>query len=355
MCLYLDLLPYPSVYKGNLRNGLIHDWPDECVRCDSRKCQSQDIPLNQPQSCDCGVGYMRLNDNLSIGGIRIADKGSPWLDADGCGQASMDWIQALTETGSPQAAKIDDYYNSGNNLYDSTLLPAMSSEIRQKVSFINVYKRFARQILRELCAGGDRLKPEFKQRAAIGCSILVEKLKALHLLLDPGCLIKTYNCQPLNLSAITARYVKLLSRAYASRHLSFTISREGTKLVTVNPLAAGAALFALLENAVKFSPPYARVAITLKETPEGMSFSVCSSGPEIEESELGSIFNAGYRCKSVLDNPSYPGSGYGLYIADFVASEHFDSRVGVGQKRGRDGAFSTAFFLVIPEKANILY
>ncbi len=86
-------------------------------------------------------------------------------------------------------------------------------------------------------------------------------------------------------------------------------------------------LLIVLDNAVKFSPPGASVAVSLKER----TVRVRDQGPGIAPQDLPYIFDRFYKVRSE-DNKR--GSGLGLAIAKQIADRHTASRIG-RQQRGR--------------------
>ncbi len=71
----------------------------------------------------------------------------------------------------------------------------------------------------------------------------------------------------------------------------------------------------LVDNAVKFAPADAPIAIRVDST----SVAVVDRGPGIDEQDLGLLFRRFYRSPEAR---GLPGSGLGLAIVDKVARDH---------------------------------
>ncbi len=92
----------------------------------------------------------------------------------------------------------------------------------------------------------------------------------------------------------------------------------------------------LLNNAVKYSKPRAKVVIEAEETEGKLIVSVIDKGPGIPKDCLGQIFDKFYRCGDEITQRSR-GSGLGLSIAKGIIELHggeiwADSEIGKGSK-----------------------
>ncbi|MGE0512164.1 MAG: sensor histidine kinase, partial [Acidimicrobiia bacterium] len=75
------------------------------------------------------------------------------------------------------------------------------------------------------------------------------------------------------------------------------------------------AVLNILDNAVKWSPPGATVAVTL----QGAEITVTDAGPGIDEGDLPHVFDRFWRAPT---SRSTPGSGLGLAIVRQVVDTH---------------------------------
>lgn len=99
-------------------------------------------------------------------------------------------------------------------------------------------------------------------------------------------------------------------RAAASRSIVFT-KPDQIPLVHSDAVLLEQALFNLIENALKFSPPASSVSVSLDATADGIVFAVSDSGPGIPPDEQPHIFEAFFRGANRRES----GSGLGLAIS----------------------------------------
>ena len=78
--------------------------------------------------------------------------------------------------------------------------------------------------------------------------------------------------------------------------------------------------FLLLDNAIKFSPPYNDIHVTFFESRPNLTVTVLSIGPPLDKGEELKVFEAGYRGKHASGYAS--GSGLGLTIAKQICDIH---------------------------------
>jgi signal transduction histidine kinase len=79
------------------------------------------------------------------------------------------------------------------------------------------------------------------------------------------------------------------------------------------------ALLAIIDNAVKFTPPGGMVRIALEERAAQAIISVQDEGPGVEEAHLSAIFEP---YASLATGRGRSGAGLGLAIAHWIASAH---------------------------------
>lgn len=102
------------------------------------------------------------------------------------------------------------------------------------------------------------------------------------------------------------------------------------------------ALFNLLDNAVKYTPPGGRVAVSVDAGEMYAEVRVTDTGPGIPEGEQGAIFRRFYRGQAVRQQP---GVGIGLYLARQIATRQ-GGYIRVRSQVGRGSAFS----LMLPRR-----
>ncbi len=102
----------------------------------------------------------------------------------------------------------------------------------------------------------------------------------------------------------------------------------------LDPLKITQVLENLLDNALKYTPPGAKITLTVSEEEEGLKISVKDNGPGIPEADLPHIFERFYRVDKGRSRES-GGTGLGLSIVKHIVQLHggkvrCESRLGEG-------------------------
>ena len=89
--------------------------------------------------------------------------------------------------------------------------------------------------------------------------------------------------------------------------------------------------YIILQNALKYSPDYYEISISVTEDAEHIHASVSSYGPALEPEELSKIFNPGFR-GDLAQRFESQGSGMGLFVVkrliDFCSGAEIEFRQG---------------------------
>jgi len=107
--------------------------------------------------------------------------------------------------------------------------------------------------------------------------------------------------------------------------------------VLVDSDLVGTVLRHLLENAAKYSPPVASIAIAAKQERDGVCISVTDRGSGLKEDELSRVFEKYYRSPATRD--TVPGLGMGLAIARNIILAH-GGRIWAESSPGQGSRFS---------------
>ena len=112
----------------------------------------------------------------------------------------------------------------------------------------------------------------------------------------------------------------VIAAAVARAHRAFPLAEITADLPDLPMIRAESALleqslFNLIDNAVKFSTPPARIAITARVQPTTLTLTVTDQGPGIPPEALAQIFTPFFRA-----NPNVPGTGLGLTICHGIAA-----------------------------------
>ena len=112
----------------------------------------------------------------------------------------------------------------------------------------------------------------------------------------------------------------VIAAAVARAHRAFPLAEITADLPDLPMIRAESALleqslFNLIDNAVKFSTPPARIQITARAQAQTLTLTVTDQGPGIAPEALAQIFTPFFRA-----NPSFPGTGLGLTICHGIAA-----------------------------------
>jgi signal transduction histidine kinase len=122
------------------------------------------------------------------------------------------------------------------------------------------------------------------------------------------------------LTDLVAQVAEVYSPIAEEKEIAFTV-RAGDRLsVDGDPYLLAQAVANLLDNAVKYTPPYGAISLTLERSADGMiAVKVADSGPGIPEAERGKVTERFYRGDI---SRKTPGVGLGLSVVSAVARLH---------------------------------
>lgn len=124
----------------------------------------------------------------------------------------------------------------------------------------------------------------------------------------------------------------------AGQGMTFRLDTDRPVLSITDGMVVEGALDAVIDNAVKFSPPGSTVELDVKETAEGCEIVVRDHGPGVAEEELDRITDRFWRSAGEQNTP---GSGLGLAIAsDLMASVNGHVRVSAAEGGGLEVSLS---------------
>jgi hypothetical protein len=352
----MNYFPFPSIIKGRFQDGILQTWPETCRKCEEKHCSNPDVPQMSLQACKCGMSYVKISEELTVGGMAISAERPEQLihlPGGGLNVSINDVVSLLTPVNIAFNAKVQSI-----KLWENGNTPRIPANLREQTFFIESYRNLVRRILQdiklaveetpEVSVPNDTYKNIFWR-----CKYFIELLSAFEFICDPVVLVKTYKCIPLRISTFVKTQITPVSFMYRKKSLKFSFFSDSSKLTTAYPKVISALIFIFLDNAAKYAPPKSNINISVKDQDDGVEFSVTSLGPEIHEDENTDIYTAGYRGKAVR---YLHGSGLGLFIARLLAEEHLKTSITHSQeKRARRRGHKTTFSINIPEKAGILF
>ena len=132
--------------------------------------------------------------------------------------------------------------------------------------------------------------------------------------------------QRLDLSALTRQVAASVVPMALARRQNWSLDADQASWIMGNPALVSALLRNLLDNAMRYSPDGAEVAVTLAPAGDQVQLTVEDSGPGLSDDELGRL---GQRFFRVLGS-GQPGSGLGWSIVQRIAAAH-DAQIRAGR------------------------
>lgn len=192
-----------------------------------------------------------------------------------------------------------------------TLVADVAHELRTPLSIVRGYSE-------QLADGLAEPEPELLR------SLHDEVLRLTHLLEDLSDLASAEAAglrlerQPVDLADVAAEHVKNLTAQ--ARDAGVALSAQLTPAwVAGDRLRLGQVLDNLLTNALKFTPPGGRVAVTLERSDDEARLTVADTGMGISPDELPRVFERFFRGRRAS---GVSGSGVGLAVACELTMAH---------------------------------
>jgi two-component system sensor histidine kinase KdpD len=127
--------------------------------------------------------------------------------------------------------------------------------------------------------------------------------------------------------------VDRLTNRTAQHRLTVDIAND-LPLVRFDYVEIAQVLVNLIENAVKYTPPGARIDVSVRQIPGAIEFAVADNGPGIAEVDVSRIFDHFVRAEPT----QIRGSGIGLAICKGLVQAH-GGDIGVVSGRGQGARF----------------
>lgn len=148
-----------------------------------------------------------------------------------------------------------------------------------------------------------------------------------------------FDFQQVDMDALVGKAVDSLQVKLDRKDIFLNYSPSPTPvLAAVDGSHFGNALYNLLDNAIKHSPPQGSIRIRLLQDAGHISLSVQDQGPGIPRQEQEAIFERFYRISSANVHDT-KGTGLGLSYAQAVAEAH-GGRISVESEVGRGATFT---------------
>lgn len=128
-----------------------------------------------------------------------------------------------------------------------------------------------------------------------------------------GTAARTTRADPLALLRDAAQYARALGRTVTVDAGAMPAALRG------DPAGLRLALQVLVDNAIRYSPPEAPIALSGRVADGRLALEVADGGPGLVEDELARLFDKGFRGRHAAGTA---GSGMGLYMARTVVEAH---------------------------------
>jgi len=246
--------------------------------------------------------------------------------------------------------------------WQEKFLEQLRPEIEKGLFQIHDYKQLNAQIaqninviIEEKYEGAnfdEKLKKASEQEKAIyyATKLLEEKLNVSKFLYQPEWLNESSECRRFGVHQMVMKYYKIYKEMFRSKSIEFNLAGISYNQVVANPQAASVIIHTFLDNAAKYAPKHSQVNVYVEDLPNGgVQVLVESYGPRILNDEREKIFDPAYRGR-VARKVSKEGTGFGLYVSQFIAKKHFDSPIRFEQEpreTSRRGHL-TRFIMVYP-------
>jgi len=225
--------------------------------------------------------------------------------------ATGDELQRLAETCNDMLARLES-----SVLQIKQFTADASHELRGPLSFTRT--------IAEVALKNPQIDPESRRAFE---DIVAEAANAAILLDDMLTLARadaapfSVPLQPLDLTSLVTDVCAMAHPIAAERSLALELSQPTTAVSVLGDAPTlRRLLWILLDNALKYTNPSGRIAVSLTAAPGGATLLVADSGIGISPSDLPHIFDRFYRA-----DPSrgmVEGNGLGLAIAKWIADSH---------------------------------
>ena len=142
---------------------------------------------------------------------------------------------------------------------------------------------------------------------------------------------------PVDVGAVAESWIADSRLRLEERRIDVTLRVEGSPIALADARAVDQILGNLLDNAVKYTEPGGRVALTLEQTPGRVRVSVSDTGIGIPPQDTGRIFERFYRVDRARSR-ALGGTGLGLSIVKHLV-QAMSGDISVASQLGRGSTF----------------
>ncbi len=128
--------------------------------------------------------------------------------------------------------------------------------------------------------------------------------------------------QRISLGTIAENVLKDFQTLFAKKQIQTELTADGTFEVQGNEENIRRAMNNYLMNAYRYAPRKSCVKVSVAENGEYIIYSVYNDGQQIEEKDLGKIWDSFYQGNAISSGSGVQGTGLGLYIVKSIVAQH---------------------------------
>src|SRR5215469_6489185 len=177
-------------------------------------------------------------------------------------------------------------------------------------------QRLEQSLARLAAAGSDTSEIE---RAIADTDQLIGTFNALLLIAETDAGAARGAMSPLDLASVASDVSELYEPLAEEKKVRLTLSAAGVPKIEGNRSLVAQALANLVDNAIKYTPPGGRVAISISQSFAGVDLCVADSGPGIPPEDRPRVVERFVRLEASRNSP---GTGLGLSLVAAVAHFH---------------------------------
>jgi CheY-like chemotaxis protein len=242
-------------------------------------------------------------------------------------------LQELAEQASAAQAQAE----AANRAKDD-FLAALSHELRTPLNAILGWTHMLRH--GELTADAtDRALETIERNARLQTRLISDLLQVSQIVTGKLRL----EMEPVDLAAVVGIAIDSLRPAATAKHIALTSRIEtGIPHVLADPARVEQAIWNVISNAIKFTPPDGTIAVALKQAASAAEISVKDSGVGIEAAFAPFMFDR-FRQGDGTAHRAYGGLGLGLAIVRQLMELHGGTVTGESEGTGQGATFTLTF------------
>jgi signal transduction histidine kinase len=374
----LTFFPFPYISKNQIFDGSLISIPVQCKKCGQSCVNSKNELILS--ICSYGYNYLRLTKDTVICGFIIREY--PQLSLarkknlktqtellvsrqqyeNAIQSLKRDFETRQTQIQEEKDIIIRDYIKKEQ--FKPDFLEPLKKDISMGLSFVHDYKQINTQILQNInvilettYSGIDieeKLDKSTSEEKAIymAAKLLDEKLMVARLLVNPYLINRKSDFKKFRFHGLLMKYRRIYTPYIKSKKIDVQVVGQSHHDIIAHPEATAVIPHTLIDNAIKYSPQNGKVEITVQDLPNEILFSVSSFGPKILVEEKEKIFQPFYRGKLAMKEVE-EGAGYGLYVSQQVAINHFGVKIEFNQdlKQTLNSCYWITFSIKLPLKS----